>query len=94
VNVHLPDDGEDLPPVINTHRMKPIDIPIEEEDEDDLDRYNTGAHYHVHCAGGYRSVIATSLLKHHGFYNLTNVYGVMGVIKNTIMSLVQPVVAV
>jgi rhodanese-related sulfurtransferase len=30
---------------------------------------------YVHCAGGYRSVIASSLLKKQGFHNLRNVLG-------------------
>ncbi|MEO6832738.1 MAG: rhodanese-like domain-containing protein, partial [Chitinophagaceae bacterium] len=30
---------------------------------------------YVHCAGGYRSVIACSLLKRQGFHNLRNVLG-------------------
>ena len=30
---------------------------------------------YVHCAGGYRSVIASSLLKRHGFHNIRNVVG-------------------
>jgi len=30
---------------------------------------------YVHCAGGYRSVIASSLLKREGFHNLRNVVG-------------------
>jgi len=30
---------------------------------------------YVHCAGGYRSVIAASLLKRHGYHNLRNVLG-------------------
>ena len=30
---------------------------------------------YVHCAGGYRSVIASSLLKRQGFHNLRNVLG-------------------
>ena len=30
---------------------------------------------YVHCAGGYRSVIALSLLKRQGFHNLRNVIG-------------------
>jgi len=36
------------------------------EDTDNLD---------VHCAGGYRSMIASSLLKREGFNNLRNVLG-------------------
>jgi hydroxyacylglutathione hydrolase len=36
---------------------------------------------YVHCAGGYRSVIALSLLKRQGFHNLRNVVGGFGLIK-------------
>ena len=36
---------------------------------------------YVHCAGGYRSVIASSLLKRQGFHNLRNVVGGWGKIK-------------
>jgi len=38
VNVPLPEDEEGLPRVRKTLRMKPIDVPIEEEeDEDDIE---------------------------------------------------------
>lgn len=37
---------------------------------------------YVHCAGGYRSVIAASLLKRQGFHNLRNVLGGFGKMKN------------
>ena len=30
---------------------------------------------YVHCGGGYRSVIAASILKRHGYHNLRNVLG-------------------
>lgn len=36
---------------------------------------------YVHCAGGYRSVIALSLLKRQGFHNLRNVIGGFAQIK-------------
>lgn len=36
---------------------------------------------YVHCAGGYRSVIASSILKREGFHNLRNVVGGWGMIK-------------
>ena len=36
---------------------------------------------YVHCEGGYRSVIACSLLKSQGFHNLRNVLGGYGQIK-------------
>ncbi|RYF89428.1 MAG: rhodanese-like domain-containing protein [Chitinophagaceae bacterium] len=41
------------------------------------DRHNV----YVHCAGGYRSVIAASLLKRQGIHNLRNVVGGWGKIK-------------
>jgi rhodanese-related sulfurtransferase len=36
---------------------------------------------YVHCGGGYRSVIAASLLKHQGIHNLRNVLGGWNKIK-------------
>jgi hydroxyacylglutathione hydrolase len=36
---------------------------------------------YIHCAGGYRSVIAASLLKRQGFHNLRNVLGGFAEIK-------------
>ena len=37
---------------------------------------------YVHCAGGYRSVIAASILKREGFHNLRNVLGGWGKMKD------------
>lgn len=39
--------------------------------------------YHIHCAGGYRSVIAASILKARGFHNLIDIAGGFGAIKKT-----------
>jgi len=39
--------------------------------------------FHVHCAGGYRSVIAASILKARGFHNVIDIAGGYGAIKNT-----------
>ncbi|MGN6543363.1 MAG: rhodanese-like domain-containing protein, partial [Ginsengibacter sp.] len=36
---------------------------------------------YLHCAGGYRSVIAASLLKRQGYHNLRNVLGGYAKIK-------------
>lgn len=46
----------------------------------DVDRDNT---YYIHCAGGYRSVIAASILKARGFNKLIDVAGGFGAIKQT-----------
>lgn len=39
------------------------------------------ANLYVHCAGGYRSVIACSLMKKEGYHNLRNVLGGFGKMK-------------
>lgn len=39
--------------------------------------------FYVHCAGGYRSVIAASLLKKRGIHNMIDVQGGFKAIKNT-----------
>src|SRR5690606_28161033 len=39
--------------------------------------------YHIHCAGGYRSVIAASILKARGFDKLVDVAGGFGAIEET-----------
>ena len=40
-------------------------------------------HFYVHCAGGYRSVIASSILKARGYHNLTDVGGGFDKISKT-----------
>jgi hydroxyacylglutathione hydrolase len=42
---------------------------------------NSEENYYVHCAGGYRSVIALSILKQQGFHNFKNVLGGFNAIK-------------
>jgi hydroxyacylglutathione hydrolase len=42
---------------------------------------NDESNLYVHCAGGYRSVIAASLLKRQGYHNLRNILGGFGKIK-------------
>ncbi len=45
---------------------------------DDLDKSKP---YYIHCAGGYRSMIAASIFKQHGHTNVRNVYGGYAKIK-------------
>jgi glyoxylase-like metal-dependent hydrolase (beta-lactamase superfamily II)/rhodanese-related sulfurtransferase len=52
--------------------MDPLNLATVDEDHN----------LYVHCAGGYRSVIACSLLKRQGFHNLRNILGGWGKIKN------------
>jgi hydroxyacylglutathione hydrolase len=48
-------------------------------------------HYYVHCAGGYRSMMASSILKQHGITNITNVRGGINKLKEAGLTLVQPI---
>lgn len=47
----------------------------------DFEKLNKDDEYLIHCAGGYRSMIATSYLKSKGFQRVKNVYGGFAKIK-------------
>lgn len=44
---------------------------------------NPNQHFFIHCAGGYRSMIASSILLARGYRNFTEVIGGMGAIRRT-----------
>lgn len=44
---------------------------------------NNGEHFFLHCAGGYRSMIAASILNSRGIRNFTEIEGGFGAIKET-----------
>ncbi|WP_191858796.1 MBL fold metallo-hydrolase [Hanstruepera ponticola] len=48
---------------------------------DHLSEFPENETFYVHCAGGYRSVIAASILKSRGIHNLVDVAGGFGAIK-------------
>lgn len=50
------------------------------EKMNEVSRDNT---YYIYCAGGYRSVIAASILKSRGFHHLIDIAGGFGAIKKT-----------
>jgi glyoxylase-like metal-dependent hydrolase (beta-lactamase superfamily II)/rhodanese-related sulfurtransferase len=50
---------------------------------DHIAEFPTDQDFYVHCAGGYRSVIAASILKARGFHNVIDVAGGYGAIKQT-----------
>ncbi|NNC84297.1 MAG: MBL fold metallo-hydrolase [Flavobacteriales bacterium] len=50
---------------------------------DHLSEFPTEEDFFVHCAGGYRSVIASSILKSRGIHNLIDVKGGFKAIKET-----------
>ena len=58
------------------HVAGAVNIPLEEmSDPASIANFTETQNLYVHCAGGYRSVIAASLLKRQGFHNLRNVLG-------------------
>lgn len=58
--------------------------------KDELSKLSHGQPYLVHCAGGYRSMIAASMLKANGFTNVKNVYGGFAKIKDSGVEVVIP----
>ncbi len=56
----------------------PLDYISKNMDEIDQDKA-----YHVHCAGGYRSMIASSILKSRGYHNVVDIKGGMNEIAKT-----------
>jgi len=64
------------------HLEHALNLPLHEmTDVAQLAQFEDNQNLYVHCAGGYRSVIAASLLKREGIHNLRNVLGGWGKIK-------------
>lgn len=59
---------------------------------DNLKDLDKNQPYLVHCAGGYRSMIAASIMKSNGFKSPINVYGGYGKIKETDVEIESEVV--
>lgn len=62
-----------------------LDVPLASLDflNDHIAEFPRNEDFYVHCAGGYRSVIAASILKARGYHNVINVLGGFGAIKKT-----------
>jgi hydroxyacylglutathione hydrolase len=64
------------------HVVNAQNLPLHEmNDVASLAHFEDSQNLYIHCAGGYRSVIAASLLKREGIHNLRNVLGGWGKIK-------------
>ena len=60
----------------NGHLQQSMNIPLDELiDPGTLADFDEHHNIYVHCGGGYRSVIACSILKQQGIHNLRNVVG-------------------
>lgn len=77
--------------VVDVRRISEFDTAhVEEASHRPLDQINEwirdinpDKHFYLHCAGGYRSMIAASILQARGFRNFSEVEGGFGAIKNT-----------
>lgn len=58
--------------------------------EKQLQTLDKQKHYYIHCAGGYRSMMAASLMKKNGFEQVTNVKGGIAKIQEEQVPLVVP----
>jgi glyoxylase-like metal-dependent hydrolase (beta-lactamase superfamily II)/rhodanese-related sulfurtransferase len=64
------------------HLPEAMNLPLSEmTDPATMANIEDGHNLYVHCAGGYRSVIACSLLKRQGIHNLRNISGGWNAIK-------------
>lgn len=65
------------------HVKDALNIPLQElADPGNMAQIEERHNLYVHCGGGYRSIIAASLLKRQGIHNLRNVNGGWGKIKD------------
>jgi rhodanese-related sulfurtransferase/glyoxylase-like metal-dependent hydrolase (beta-lactamase superfamily II) len=67
------------------HLLGAVNVPLNFIN-DHMDDVPTNKPVYIHCAGGYRSMIASSILKARGYQNLINVEGGFTAIKETDMA--------
>jgi hydroxyacylglutathione hydrolase len=70
--------GEYLSEHLPDAKSTPLDFINEHMNE-----FPTGTPFYMHCAGGYRSMIAASILKSRGIHNLIDIKGGFGAIKES-----------
>ncbi len=73
-------DGEYKSERIKGEQVQHFALDFINENMNTINKSNT---YYLHCAGGYRSLIATSILKARGFDKLIDIAGGFGAIKQT-----------
>ena len=73
------------------HVIGAVNIPLDFVNEQ-LNEVPKDEEFYLHCAGGYRSVIMSSILKARGYHNMINVEKGFGGIKDTSVktTLIQP----
>ena len=75
-------DVRKQPEFADGHLKDAVNIPLDTlTDPGSMANFDETQNIYVHCAGGYRSVIASSLIKREGFHNIRNVIGGWSKIK-------------
>lgn len=67
----------------NTSHIEGITHLSLDEAHINMNTLDTAKTYHIHCAGGYRSLIYASIARQYGIENVVNVQGGYGAIKKT-----------
>ncbi len=70
------------------HIENAINTPLDFINEH-LDEYPKDENFYIHCAGGYRSIIASSILKSRGIHNIVDIKGGFQKIKETQIPITQ-----
>ena len=66
----------------NGHLKNALNIPLDQLSEN-FDKIPLEGNFLVHCAGGYRSMIASSILKSRGIDSMTDIIGGFSAIKSS-----------
>ena len=66
----------------NGHLKNALNIPLDQLSEN-FDKIPLDGNFFVHCAGGYRSMIASSILKSRGIDSMTDIIGGFSAIKSS-----------
>ena len=75
-------DVRKAPEYANGHIREALNVPLDDlTDPGSMANFDDNHNLYIHCAGGYRSVIAASMIKRQGIHNLRNVVGGWNSIK-------------
>ena len=65
----------------NGHIKNSLNIPLDKLNKN-INKTSINGEFYIHCAGGYRSMIASSILKRKGIHKMTDVIGGFSAIKS------------
>ena len=63
------------------HIKNSLNIPLDKLNKN-INKTSINGEFYIHCAGGYRSMIASSILKRKGIHTMTDVIGGFSAIKS------------